>query len=126
MVALLPTVQTVGGRVFLRFLAGFGVIVRDPRAQLVSERVQHMRNMVVQLLAGQRRSGGQLRIAFYGIAPCLQDRRLARGELRGQIGELRMELVVAVHGVVKRKSSAARAAAVAKRLNGQLYARAPG
>jgi hypothetical protein len=71
-----------------------------------------MWNMVVQLLAGQRRSGGQLWIAFDGIAPCLQNRRLPRGELRGQIGQLRMKLVIAIHGVVKWHSSANRTAAL--------------
>jgi hypothetical protein len=37
---------------------------------------------------------------------------LPRGELRGQIGELRMELVIAIHGVVKWHLSAIRTGAL--------------
>src|SRR4051812_45759468 len=101
MVTLLPAVQAVGSRVFLRFLTGLSAVIRAASAQLVSERVEHMRNMIVELFARQRRSGGQLRVTFNGVAPALQNHRLPFCEVQGQRRELLVKLISPIHGSVR-------------------------
>src|SRR5687767_12720916 len=97
MIALLPAVQAMSGRVLMRFLFGSSVVIAAPGPQFLPECVEHMRDVVVELLARKRARGGQLRIAVDRVTPRGEDRRLAVGQMPRQAGQLFIDLVGAVH-----------------------------
>src|SRR5256885_14317577 len=80
-IALLPAVQAVGGGL-LAIDRRLGSACRGTAEgpQLLLERGQHGRNVIVQLGAGKRLAGGQCRVPPDGLAPCLQESFALRRE----------------------------------------------
>src|SRR5256885_16117026 len=84
-IALLPAVQAVGGGL-LAIDRRLGSACRGTAEgpQLLLERGQHGRNVIVQLGAGKRLAGGQCRVPPDGLAPCLQESFALRREGRSE------------------------------------------
>ena len=93
-VALLPTLQAVRGSV------AFGLDfercrLRDRHpAQASLKGVQQTWNVIIQLRARQRGTGGHVRITIYGLAPCPQDAVAPRSQVRSKGRQLCIDVVV--------------------------------
>src|SRR5665213_67361 len=96
-VALLPALQAVRGRVVLvRFLERAQLPAGDDQ-QFFAVGVQQLGDVIVQLRTRQRGACHHFRIAFDGLAPCLHDRFAARSQVGGQRRQLLVDLLRVVH-----------------------------
>ena len=89
---LLPAVQAVLGGAVLLVAACLRFIVGVLGLQAVLERIQHLRNMIVELGARNARWRGQLRIEFDRAHPGAQDLLAPGGEVRRQCRQFRFDV----------------------------------
>jgi len=111
-IALLPTLQTVGRRLRLTHLADPLERVPLRTAQLALERRQQPRDVIVQIGVGQRFAGGQGGIPIDGTSPGMQDGCAPTLQVVGQRDKLAIDTS---HGFLSRFFLACRKCTAARR-----------